>query len=86
MILTSLLGAVTAVFLVQGTGFTALMFACMGGHLDTVKTLLEHGANSRVKNRVSHALRCTIFHLILYLPSFVGGHGSFRCGITQWAS
>ena len=54
------------VSLLQSTGFTALMFACMGGHLDTVMTLLENGANSHVKNRVSHALRC---HLIcIYLP------------------
>ena len=52
-----------AVSLLQSTGFTALMFACIGGHLDTVMTLLEHGANSHVRNRVSHALRC---HMILY--------------------
>ena len=37
----------------QSTGFTALMFACEKGHLDTVITLLEYGANSHVRNRVS---------------------------------
>ena len=29
------------------------MFACEVGHLDTVITLLEYGANSHVRNRVS---------------------------------
>ena len=36
----------------QDTGFTALMFACKGGHLDTVITLLEHSANTALGNRV----------------------------------
>ena len=37
----------------QGTGYTALMFACKGGHQDTVKVLVEHGANSAITNQVS---------------------------------
>ena len=28
------------------------MFACKGGHLDTVITLLEHSANTALRNRV----------------------------------
>ena len=38
----------------QGTGFTALMFACKGGHLDTVFTLLGQSANTAIRNRVRH--------------------------------
>ena len=41
----------------QGTGYTALMFACMGGHLDTVIGLMEHGANSAIKNQVSLSVK-----------------------------
>ena len=39
---------------VQSTGFTAVMFACKNGDLDTVMTLMRHGANPHIKNRVSH--------------------------------
>jgi ankyrin repeat protein len=35
----------------SSTGYTALMFACKGGHLDTVIGLMEHGANSAIKNQ-----------------------------------
>ncbi|CAI8006870.1 Ankyrin repeat domain-containing protein 50 [Geodia barretti] len=35
----------------SGTGYIALMFACKGGHLDTVIGLMEHGANSAIKNQ-----------------------------------
>ena len=38
----------------QSTGFTAVMFACKNGHLDTVMTLMRHGANPHIKNRVCH--------------------------------
>ena len=38
---------------VQSTGYTALMFACKGGHLETVKVLREHGADSQIRNAVS---------------------------------
>ena len=38
----------------QSTGFTALMLACKGGHIDTVITLMEHGANSHLRNRVNN--------------------------------
>ena len=41
----------------QGTGYTALMFACKGGHLDTVIGLMEHGANSAIKNQVSLSVK-----------------------------
>ena len=30
------------------------MFACKGGHLDTVFTLLQHNVNTVIRNRVSH--------------------------------
>ena len=36
----------------QDTGFTALMFACKGGHGDTVSALLKHSANPAIKNKV----------------------------------
>ncbi|CAI8034152.1 Putative ankyrin repeat protein L93 [Geodia barretti] len=32
------------------TGYTALMFACKGGHLDTVIGLMEHGADAKIRN------------------------------------
>jgi ankyrin repeat protein len=32
------------------TGFTALMFSCMGGDLDSVLALMNHGANSQIRN------------------------------------
>ncbi|CAI8045066.1 Kinase D-interacting substrate of 220 kDa [Geodia barretti] len=35
----------------SSTGYTALMFACKGGHLDTVIGHMEHGANSAIKNQ-----------------------------------
>ncbi|CAI8025558.1 Putative ankyrin repeat protein RF_1099 [Geodia barretti] len=34
----------------SNTGYTALMFACKGGHLDTVKVLMEHGADPLIRN------------------------------------
>jgi ankyrin repeat protein len=37
----------------SNTGYTALMFACKGGHLDTVKVLMEHGADPLIRNSVS---------------------------------
>ena len=37
----------------QSTGYTALMFASKGGHLDTVKVLREHGADPLIRNAVS---------------------------------
>ena len=43
----------------QDTGFTALMFACKGGHLDTVITLLEHSANNALTNGVCILLSST---------------------------
>ena len=40
----------------QDTGFTALMFACKKGHLDTVSVLLEHSATTNIHDKVS--LKC----------------------------
>ena len=37
----------------QGNGFTALMFACKRGYLDTVFALLNHRANTSLRNIVS---------------------------------
>ncbi|CAI8058513.1 Ankyrin repeat domain-containing protein 50 [Geodia barretti] len=34
----------------QETGYTALMFACKCGHLDTVMVLMEHGADAKIRN------------------------------------
>ena len=39
-------------FLAQDTGFTALMLASQGGHLDTVLTLLDYSSNASIKNKV----------------------------------
>ncbi|CAI8034155.1 Putative ankyrin repeat protein L93, partial [Geodia barretti] len=39
------------------TGYTALMFACKGGHLDTVIGLMEHGADAKIRNVAAAALR-----------------------------
>ena len=33
-------------------GYTALMMACLGGHEEATLTLLEHGANKDIKNRI----------------------------------
>ena len=52
-------------YILQDTGFTALMFACKGGHLDTVITLLEHSANTALRNRVCilfNAYYATLLH------------------------
>ena len=38
----------------QSTGYTALMFACKKGHLDTVLVLMEHGVNLEITNMVSN--------------------------------
>ena len=51
----------------QGTGFTALMFACKGGHLDTVFTLLGHSANTAIRNRVSHIHEHSLLQLIFFV-------------------
>ncbi|CAI8053439.1 hypothetical protein GBAR_LOCUS29229, partial [Geodia barretti] len=31
------------------------MFACKGGHLDTVKVLMEHGADPLIRSLVSYS-------------------------------
>ena len=36
----------------QNTGYTALMFACKGGHLDTVMILMGHVADPLIRNSV----------------------------------
>ena len=46
----------------QDTGYTALMLACKGGHLDTVITLMEHSANIALRNGV----RILLFFSKLY--------------------
>ena len=63
----------------QSTGFTALMFACKGGHLDTVMTLMRHGANPHIKNRVSPPTTEQHVDVINY----IGGNDSIRSGISQ---
>ena len=40
------------------------MFACKGGHLDTVFTLLGHSANTAIRNKVSHIHEHSVLQLI----------------------
>ena len=41
-------------YVMQETGYTPLMFACKGGHLDTVMVLMEHRADAKIRNVVCH--------------------------------
>ena len=57
----------------QDTGCTALMFACMRGHLDTVMLLMEYGADSQIRNIVSARSTpvCTIMQCIVIIFNVV---------------
>ena len=47
-----LIDMASPLYVIQNTGYTALMFACKGGHLDTVMILMEHGADANIRNVV----------------------------------
>ena len=55
----------------QNTGYTAVMFACKGGHLDTVFTLLDNSANTSIRKKVSLCIEKNTIQMVITYSIYI---------------